>query len=276
VLLAWLARCPAWATAHGIEVWDLKPGLKRWGILHLQRLLPVSRFTGEQLQRQLGRHCPPQSVLPNAYNDEQFRPGPANPALLERYGLHPDQPVIFCLTRLTRLDRNKHVRALIAAMPELLKRFPDLCLLIGGSGDDLDPLREEVNRLDLARHILLPGAIDAAELPDHYRLARVFALPSEKEGFGIVFLEAAGSGCTVLAGNRDGSVDPLQNGRFGCLVDPRLPLAPPLQALLEGCGEPLWHQPQALSAAVAEAFALPAFRQRLHQLLSELPALMSL
>ncbi|RZK86598.1 MAG: glycosyltransferase, partial [Pedobacter sp.] len=39
-------------------------------------------------------------------------------------------------------------------------------------------------------------------------------------GFGIVFIEAIAKGCDVLAGNADGSVDALLNGKIGTLVDP--------------------------------------------------------
>lgn len=216
------------------------------------------------------------TVLPNTYDQGRFHPGPRPAHLRQRYGLKPAQPLIFCLTRLSHLDRYKRVQALIEAMPPLLERFPDLRLLVGGTGSDLPRLRKLVRELDLAKAVLLPGRIADEELADHYRLATVFALPSEKEGFGIVFLEAAGSGCPVLAGDRDGSVDPLADGRFGCLVDPRLPLAPPLQALLEGDGEPLWHRPAELAAAVAERYGQQAFNHHLRELLETVPALAAL
>ncbi|MCP9849793.1 glycosyltransferase [Cyanobium sp. Morenito 9A2] len=276
-LLGRLAGCPTWASAHGIDVWNLRPGPRRWALRRLTRLLPVSRYTKHQLQRQLksplGRRGPELVVLPNTYDDRSFCPGPRPAHLLERYGLDPDQPLIFCLTRLSSLDRYKHVDGLITAMPELLRSRPDLRLLIGGEGDDRARLQALVQERGLGAAVQLIGNIGADDLPDHYRLASLFALPSEKEGFGIVFLEAVGSGTPVLAGNRDGSVDPLADGAFGCLVDPRLPLAPPLQALLEGYGEPLWHQREALAAAVAERFGFRAFCGRLRRLLADVPAL---
>ncbi|MGB7564419.1 MAG: glycosyltransferase family 4 protein, partial [Prochlorococcaceae cyanobacterium] len=280
-LLARLAGCPAWSSAHGIDVWELRPGPRRWALRRLDRLLPVSRHTRDQLRRQLegqlgsppGAPCPELAVLPNTYDERRFRPGPRPPELLQRYGLAPDQPLIFCLTRLSRHDRYKHVDALIEAMPPLLERFPDLRLLIGGTGDDRPRLQELARQRGLGEVVLLPGKLAAGELADHYRLASLFALPSEKEGFGIVFLEALGCGTPVLAGNRDGSLDPLDGGRFGCLVDPRLPLAPPLEALLEGQGEPLWHSPEALADEVAARFGFEAFCARLRQLLASVPAL---
>jgi glycosyltransferase involved in cell wall biosynthesis len=45
-------------------------------------------------------------------------------------------------------------------------------------------------------------------------------MPSEKEGFGIVFIEAMHYGKPVIAGNKDGSVDALLNGQLGALVNP--------------------------------------------------------
>jgi len=51
-------------------------------------------------------------------------------------------------------------------------------------------------------------------------MADVFVLPSVKEGFGIVFIEAMYYQLPVIAGNTDGSVDALKNGSFGQLINP--------------------------------------------------------
>jgi glycosyltransferase involved in cell wall biosynthesis len=45
-------------------------------------------------------------------------------------------------------------------------------------------------------------------------------MPSRREGFGIVFLEALACGEPVVAGNEDGSVDPLMHGGLGALINP--------------------------------------------------------
>jgi glycosyltransferase involved in cell wall biosynthesis len=263
-----LSGAEQWCSAHGIEVWRAGP-LRRAGIHGLNRLLPVSRFTADALRRQLGPTCPPLSILPNSYNSATFSPGPAPEYLRQRYGLHPGQPLIFCLTRLLACEPYKNVEPLIRSIPQLLPRFPDLRLLIAGQGDDLPRLRSIAAQLGLHQAVIFTGHLPAAELADHFRLASLFALPSEKEGFGIVFLEALGCGCPVLAGNRDGSVDPLADGAFGLLVDPAQPLAPPLQALLERRGPDLWYQPEALAAAVNARFGFDAFCRQLDGLLTQ-------
>lgn len=268
MLVARLSGARFWLACHGIEVWDSLGGLRRRALEWADLLLPVSRFTAEQLQQQLGDHMPAFEILPNTFDSSRFQPGPRNMALLERYGIRTDQPLLFSLTRLSVGDRRKHLDRVIAAMPELLRTHPQVVLLIAGDGDDRPRLQALAKQLGLQNVVLFPGRIAEEELVDHFRLASAFVLPSDKEGFGIVFLEALGCGCTVLAGNRDGARDPLADGRFGLLVDPDQPLAPHLRSILEQQGDPLWYQPEALAEAVEDSFAFPTFCRLLEGLLA--------
>jgi glycosyltransferase involved in cell wall biosynthesis len=85
-----------------------------------------------------------------------------------------------------------------------------------------------------------------------------------------VFLEAMGCGTPVVAGNRDGSVDALDHGRLGKLVDPNdvHAIANGIRQVLN-CDGPAWwfNRPQLRKAAV-EKFGRAAFRRNLCSVMS--------
>jgi len=268
LVIAFLTGGQLWVTLHGIEAWKPPRGLRRFALQHAHHLLSVSRYTRDQFSRQLAVRPNALVLLPNTFDSARFTPGPRSIDLLNRYKLSSDQPVLFVLTRLSTADRQKHLDHLIYAMVDLLQTHPRAVLLIGGDGDDRPRLQQLTSQLGVQDSVLLPGRLHESELVEHYRLASAFVLPSEKEGFGIVLLEALGCGCPVMAGNRDGSRDPLADGRFGLLVDPTQPLTPALRALLDKQGDPLWFQPELLSAAVANEFGFASFCRRLDELLN--------
>src|SRR5436853_340883 len=77
-----------------------------------------------------------------------------------------------------------------------------------------------VTRERLRPWVGFAGRIAESEKLDHYNVADAFAMPSLREGFGFVFLEAAACGLPVLGGSKDGSRDALVDGHLGAMVDP--------------------------------------------------------
>jgi glycosyltransferase involved in cell wall biosynthesis len=63
------------------------------------------------------------------------------------------------------------------------------------------------------------GRVSDAELLASYRSADVFLLPSNQEGFGIVYVEAMRQGCPVIAGNHGGAPEVVDHGVTGFLVE---------------------------------------------------------
>ena len=225
----------------------------------------VSRFTRDQLLDRLDLEPWRVRVLPNTVREE-FTPGPAPAALRERYRLG-QRRVLLTVSRIGTADRYKGHDRVIAALPALLRAGADVAYLIVGSGDDAPRLAQVAAETGVSDRVILAGAAPAEELADHYRLADVFVMPSTKEGFGIVFLEAAACGIPVVGGNRDGSWDALREGRLGRAIDPddegQLVTAV-LDALAQGKGR---------DTAPVDVFRRPRFTAHVADLARELSAL---
>jgi glycosyltransferase involved in cell wall biosynthesis len=170
------------------------------------------------------------------------------------------------MCRVATGEEGKGYHRLLELMPKLVERHPNLYWVLGGKGNDLENVRAKASELGVAAHCRFPGFIADDTLPDLYRSADFFILPSKKEGFGIVFLEAAATGLPVIAGNRDGSVDALANGLLGHLVDPENNHEI-MEAITRVIEEPKRSRDE-LHAECSERFGKVAFRERLHRIIT--------
>ncbi len=267
-LLRGLAGAPYGGVLHGIEAWRIRSRMRLRGMQEADRLLAVSQFTRDQIIRESGVRPERVTVFPNTFDATRFTPGAKPQRLLEKYGLRPEQPVLLTVSRLALSERYKGHWQVLMALPQVLRQVPDAHYLIVGTGDEAEHLCRGVRALGLERQVTLTGFVSTADLPDHYRLCDAFVMPSTKEGFGIVFLEAAACGKPVIGGFLDGSFDALEGGRLGLLTDPHCPekIAQDIIAALTGKHESrLLHDPQALSLAVRERFGFDAFKKLLVQ-----------
>jgi phosphatidyl-myo-inositol dimannoside synthase len=210
--------------AHGTEVWEKMQWWKSRFLRTHCEIWAVSEFTAEKMRKLKTADAEKIRVIPNCLDPFQEIPSafhkPCN--LLSRYDLKADQPVLFTLSRISSGAHYKGYDMIIESLPELIKTYSNIRFLLAGSagGTEKQRLQELVNSLGIADHVILTGFIPDEELSNHFRLADIFILPSHKEGFGIVFIEAAACGCKVIGGNQDGSTQALLGGRLGTLIDP--------------------------------------------------------
>jgi len=104
-----------------------------------------------------------------------------------------------------RLVEKKGLHVLIEALPSVLAEHPAASLTVAGFGPELITHQALVARLGLEDKVRFIGAVAQRELPALYRRAAVFVAPfiearsGDREGLGLVALEAAGCGCPVIA-----------------------------------------------------------------------------
>ncbi|MBC7744083.1 MAG: glycosyltransferase family 4 protein [Flavobacterium sp.] len=210
--------------AHGTEIWRKISKWKKTFLLNHCEFWAVSNFTSQKIQEFHDINSRQITIIPNCLDPFLIIPEDFNkPAdLMKRYNLLPEQPILYTLTRLSSSELYKGYDQIIECLPQLINNFPNMHYLLAGRADKKESarLKSLIKKLGISSHITLTGFITAEELSDHFLLSDVFIMPSRKEGFGIVFIEAATCGCKIIAGNMDGSAEALLNGKLGTLVDP--------------------------------------------------------
>lgn len=101
-----------------------------------------------------------------------------------------------------RFIPEKHPELVVEAVRILMNEFPDLSCMMIGDGPLMKEITALIEKYRLKKNIHLTGFIaDYQEVIRILKGSRVFVLPSEREGFGIVCIEALACGLPVITTN---------------------------------------------------------------------------
>jgi glycosyltransferase involved in cell wall biosynthesis len=166
-----------------------------------QRAFALSRMTAERLRAEGARG--PVEVLTgiHALPDVAAAPRTAQPV------------VVFA----GRHIPEKRVPALVHAFAALRERAPELRLVIYGDGPERAAVLELIEANELGAIASAPGFVDAAELADALSTALCMVLPSRREGYGLVVVEAAARGVpsVVVADPDNAAIELVDEGENG-------------------------------------------------------------
>lgn len=168
--------------------------------------MAVSRSTA----RDLGHRGLPErdiEVIPNGVELERYTPA--------RDGGRFETPTILYVGR---LKRYKRVDLPIRAVAALRRDGIDVRLILAGTGDRAESLRDLRDRLGLGDAVELRGWVSEEEKLELFRRAWVHVLTSPKEGWGITNLEAAACATPTVASDSPGLRDSVVDGETGFLV----------------------------------------------------------
>jgi glycosyltransferase involved in cell wall biosynthesis len=207
--LPFAARGTLVSILHGVEAWTPLTWLQRAALERSDRLIAVSAFSRDRFLA-------------------------ANPQFAERHvdvchhGIGPAAvpdipsdrtPAALIVGRMTADERYKGHDALIEIWPAVLAAVPDAVLRIVGDGDDRPRLEQKAAASGLGAHVVFAGGIDDDALQREYQRATVFTMPSSREGFGLVFLEAMRAGRSCI-GCRGAASEIIDDGQTGWIVEP--------------------------------------------------------
>ena len=205
--------------SHGVEVWKPLPWLQRQAILSADIVVAPSSDTAQKLAEIQGV---PQSKM-------RKLPWPLNPDFLRMADARTNLPlprefsrgrVILTVGRWAASERYKGVDDLIRSIAQLRMKFPGLCLVAVGQGDDLSRLKQIVADLKVSESVRFLTGLSRQEIAACYARCEIFALPSTGEGFGLVFLEAMAFGKPLVGAACGGAVDVVEDNVNGLLIPP--------------------------------------------------------
>ncbi|MEF8813592.1 MAG: glycosyltransferase family 4 protein [Halovenus sp.] len=120
-----------------------------------------------------------------------------------------------------RLIDEKNVDLLLAAFDRVADARPEITLGVIGEGPESDRLKRQTRSLEHSDHVTLLGFLEEYDdVIAHMHAADVFASLSTREGFGITFVEAMATDCTVLAAEHPESAAVEVIGDAGFVVPP--------------------------------------------------------
>ena len=216
---------PLVLTAHGTDLMGAAkwPGLKHYAEKAMDAcgfVIAISKDNCELLESTF-EGCKEKIVMMrNGFNENVFYPDPQNrKELLEGFGVEygGEKIVMFA----GKLANFKGIDILLRAAAKYENEEPETMTLIAGDGDERDKLHSLAKELDL-KTVRFLGNVDQKTLAKLYNLGDVSLVPSRREPFGLVAIEAMACGTPVIASNQGGLPD-FVNDEVGSLVTPEDP-----------------------------------------------------
>jgi len=162
----------------------------------------------------------------------------------------------------SRLIERKGLQLLLPALARLKQDGVQFRLLVAGDGPLRAALEAQTADLGLAECTEFLGLQSRDELPDIYRQADVFCLPSLSEGMANVVLEALATGLPIVASDVPGMAELVEEGANGFVVEAGRSdaLVEPLRTLL--CDEGMRRRLGEASRRRSELFTWREMAQR--------------
>lgn len=119
-----------------------------------------------------------------------------------------------------RLEYEKGVQDLLAALPRIRRSHPGTTLTIAGDGTQRDWLMEQARKHRVGKAVRFVGPVDHTELVTLMHRCDAIVLPSRYEPFGIVALEAAATGVPLIVSTTGGLGEAVREPDTGLTFEP--------------------------------------------------------
>ena len=205
---------------------------QKWGFLLTDHMVTVSEALRRHMLAQ-GFRDDRVSMVRSGVNLRKFHPGNRRYAQ-QTLGLAGEH---FYFAAICRQARHKGLLMLLEVFADIVRQAPNVRLLLAGSGPLEGEFRAQATRTGLHPFVRFLGFQE--DVRPVLAAAHCIVLPSDREGLGLVLLEAMASARAVIATASGGPAEIVRPEETGLLIPPRDPLAL-RQAMLQVAQTPHW------------------------------------
>ena len=198
---------------HGLDPSRLTRNLltiaSTWASRHADRVVAISTALKSFLVK--GRLVDDRKALAIPYGFDFSKA----PSLVEAGSLRYGAPQIVMAGRLVGVKQNQ---LMLEILPDLVRDFPEICVVMVGAGPMLESWKEKAAALGVSDHVRWEGF--RSNMHDYIRDSDLMVITSAAEGFGLVVLEAWHHGKPVVAFDVPAINEIIESGSDGVLVPP--------------------------------------------------------
>jgi glycosyltransferase involved in cell wall biosynthesis len=211
---------PFIVTAHGYDIYSLPFKDDEWKkkieyVLNTaDHIITVSQSNRACIKKlDVSR---PVTVIPNGFRSDLFYPRDSNECR-KMLNLPLDKKIILTVGNLDPVKGQTH---LVESVKKIIRERKDILCVIVGYGKLHTALERLIRSLALEDYVMLAGGKPHDEIPLWMNACDIFVLPSLRESFGVVQIEALACGKPIVATRNGGSEEVITSDEYGVLVEP--------------------------------------------------------
>ena len=223
-----LCQVPLMVALRGSDIFISKQNpvfraIARWTLKHAAMVTSVTPAFFPDLE-DFGVLKGKRRLIPNGSHPNLFPVPPSArlSALRQHLSIPENNLIVFALGRIVL---KKGFDILIQALSSVREKVPNVTLVIGGDGTDLERLKTLAEEFSVSESIRFPGTVSRTDVPAYFHLCDIFTLPAifdpkgNVDGCPNVILEAMACGKPVVASGISGIPVVVKDNETGILVE---------------------------------------------------------
>ncbi len=221
---AYMQKVPLVITEHDpFKINSIKNIFKKFALKKTKKIVTVSKNNEELLKKLYPSQKDKIKVIHNGldltwWDSQLIRFNEDDISEVKRKIFQAEEDTLI-ITTIAELHPRKGIKYLVGAMPKIVEKYPNVKLVIVGEGKEKPFLEKLAKNLKVKNHVEFLGR--RKEIAKILKASNIFALPSEREAFGMVNLEAMSTPLPIVASKVGGIPEVILNGKTGILVEPK-------------------------------------------------------